>query len=58
MPRIFSDPAYARINEIILSTSTLSSPAMDCAAFAPTSANGYGIGYRILVCVSIAYLGP
>lgn len=50
LPAIFKDSNYKRINEIILSTSTLSSPALQAATFAPTSPNGYGIGYRIDVC--------
>ncbi|VDM02613.1 unnamed protein product [Schistocephalus solidus] len=47
LPSIFEDPNYQRINQIILSTSTLSSPALQGATFAPTDANGYGVGYLI-----------
>jgi carnitine O-palmitoyltransferase 2 len=42
---IFCDPAYARINHNILSTSTLQSPAIAAGGFAPVVADGYGIGY-------------
>ncbi|CRL04579.1 CLUMA_CG017648, isoform A [Clunio marinus] len=44
---IFKDPAYARINHNIISTSTLSSPALLAGGFGPVVKNGYGIGYSI-----------
>nr|VZI30119.1 unnamed protein product [Spirometra erinaceieuropaei] len=47
LPSIFEDPNYRKINQIILSTSTLSSPALQGATFAPTDSNGYGVGYLI-----------
>uniref|UniRef100_A0A5K3EXG6 Carn_acyltransf domain-containing protein n=2 Tax=Mesocestoides corti TaxID=53468 RepID=A0A5K3EXG6_MESCO len=47
LPQIFTDPNYARINDVILSTNTFSSPAVRIGAFAPTSPNGYGICYSI-----------
>ncbi|KAI8497228.1 Carnitine O-palmitoyltransferase 2, mitochondrial [Branchiostoma belcheri] len=46
-PAIFRDPAYAAINHIILSTSTLSSPAVHLGGFAPVVPDGFGIGYMI-----------
>ena len=44
LPEIFCDPAYALINHNILSTSTLSSPAVLLGGFAPVVQDGYGIG--------------
>lgn len=46
-PAIFEDPSYALINHNILSTSTLSSPALEAGGFGPVVQNGYGIGYNI-----------
>ncbi|CAK9831212.1 Carnitine O-palmitoyltransferase 2, mitochondrial [Anthophora retusa] len=46
-PAIFEDPAYDNINHNILSTSTLSDPAIYCGGFGPVVNNGYGIGYMI-----------
>ncbi|KOC68074.1 Carnitine O-palmitoyltransferase 2, mitochondrial, partial [Habropoda laboriosa] len=46
-PAIFEDPAYDNINNNILSTSTLSDPAIYCGGFGPVVNNGYGIGYMI-----------
>merc|ERR1712226_1091332 len=45
LPDIFTDPAYAAINHNILSTSTLSSPAVLIGGFAPVVPDGYGVGY-------------
>ncbi|XP_022107814.1 carnitine O-palmitoyltransferase 2, mitochondrial-like isoform X2 [Acanthaster planci] len=45
LPEMFTDPAYANINHIILSTSTLASPAVLIGGFAPVTPNGFGIGY-------------
>lgn len=45
--KIFEDPAYQKLNHIILSTSTLSSPAVIIGGFAPVVPDGYGIGYAI-----------
>ncbi|XP_076658046.1 carnitine palmitoyltransferase 2 [Halictus rubicundus] len=47
MPAIFKDPAYEYINKNVLSTSTLSSPAVLAGGFGPVIDNGYGIGYMI-----------
>ncbi|XP_072026451.1 carnitine O-palmitoyltransferase 2, mitochondrial-like isoform X2 [Amphiura filiformis] len=47
-PDIFTDPAYAAICHIIISTSTLSSPAVMAGGFAPVVPNGFGVGYGIL----------
>ena len=44
LPEIFRDPAYAKINHNILSTSTLSSPAIMYGGFGPVVPDGYGIG--------------
>lgn len=44
---LFNDPAYARINHNIISTSTLSSDALLAGGFGPVVKNGYGIGYNI-----------
>nr|XP_054752153.1 uncharacterized protein LOC129257779 [Lytechinus pictus] len=44
-PAIFADPAYSFINHIILSTSTLSEPAILIGGSAPVVPNGLGIGY-------------
>ncbi|XP_055349228.1 LOW QUALITY PROTEIN: carnitine O-palmitoyltransferase 2, mitochondrial-like [Paramacrobiotus metropolitanus] len=45
---IFTDPAYARMNHNILSTSTLQSPAIAAGGFAPVVADGYGLGYSCM----------
>ncbi|XP_055636894.1 carnitine O-palmitoyltransferase 2, mitochondrial [Toxorhynchites rutilus septentrionalis] len=59
LPCIFEDPAYAAINRNILSTSTLSSPALLAGGFGPVVKDGYGIGYNIqdgfLGCVITSY---
>ncbi|THD27700.1 Carnitine palmitoyltransferase II [Fasciola hepatica] len=47
MPDIFLDDSYAHINRIVLSTSTLSSPAFSLGGFGPTTPDGYGIGYAV-----------
>ena len=47
LPALYQDPAYAAINHNILSTSTLSSPAVELGGFAPVVPDGYGIGYVI-----------
>jgi len=44
---MFSHPAYARLNHIILSTSTLSDPAVLIGGFAAVVPDGFGIGYGI-----------
>ncbi|XP_059738231.1 carnitine O-palmitoyltransferase 2, mitochondrial isoform X3 [Bos taurus] len=47
MPELFLDPAYRQINHNILSTSTLSSPAVNIGCFAPVVPDGFGIGYSV-----------
>lgn len=46
-PSIFEDPAYGMVNYNILSTSTLSSPAIVAGAFGPVVPDGYGLAYAI-----------
>lgn len=47
VPDFYRDPAYQKINHVILSTSTLSSPAVKLGAFAPVVDDGLGIGYAV-----------
>nr|XP_053634509.1 carnitine O-palmitoyltransferase 2, mitochondrial-like isoform X2 [Cherax quadricarinatus]XP_053634510.1 carnitine O-palmitoyltransferase 2, mitochondrial-like isoform X2 [Cherax quadricarinatus] len=47
MPDLFIDPAYAKINHNILSTSTLPSAAISFGGFAPVVRDGFGVGYQI-----------
>ncbi|GAB0093404.1 carnitine O-palmitoyltransferase 2, mitochondrial [Sergentomyia squamirostris] len=47
LPELYRDQAYSQINHNILSTSTLSSPAIDIGGFGPVVGDGYGIGYQI-----------
>lgn len=44
LANIFEDPEYAHLNNIILSTSTLSSPAIFAGGFGPVVKDGLGIG--------------
>lgn len=44
---LYTDPAYAAINHNILSTSTLTSPAVSLGGFAPVVPDGFGVGYGI-----------
>lgn len=44
---IFDDPDYAYLNHIILSTSTLSSPAIYAGGFGPVEKDGLGVAYII-----------
>ncbi|KAM9762595.1 carnitine O-palmitoyltransferase 2, mitochondrial [Menidia menidia] len=44
---MYTDPAYAAINHNILSTSTLSSPAVSLGGFAPVVPDGFGVGYGV-----------
>ncbi|KAK2579173.1 hypothetical protein KPH14_002697 [Odynerus spinipes] len=46
-PAIFEDPSYDYLNHNVLSTSTLSSPAVIAGGFGPVVNDGYGIGYMI-----------
>lgn len=43
-PAIFQDEAYTRLSEIILSTSTLTSPNIQGGGFGPVGPKCYGIG--------------
>ncbi|KAM9848691.1 carnitine O-palmitoyltransferase 2, mitochondrial [Aulostomus maculatus] len=45
--RLYVDPAYAAINHNILSTSTLTSPAVSLGGFAPVVPDGFGVGYGV-----------
>lgn len=47
LPELYQDPAYQRINHNILSTSTLSSPAVSLGGFAPVVPDGFGIAYAV-----------
>ncbi|XP_075472465.1 carnitine O-palmitoyltransferase 2, mitochondrial [Ascaphus truei] len=47
LPEIFLDPAYAQINHNVLSTSTLTSPAVHFGGFAPVVSDGFGVGYNV-----------
>ncbi|KAK3539973.1 hypothetical protein QTP70_019626 [Hemibagrus guttatus] len=47
MPSLYQDPAYAAINHNILSTSTLTSPAVSLGGFAPVVPDGFGVGYGV-----------
>ena len=44
---IFEDPNHAKLNYIILSTSTLVSPALEVGGFAAVVPDGLGIGYAM-----------
>ncbi|XP_034736316.1 carnitine O-palmitoyltransferase 2, mitochondrial [Etheostoma cragini] len=44
---LYTDPAYAAINHNILSTSTLTSPAVNLGGFAPVVPDGFGVGYGV-----------
>jgi len=47
MPDIFADPAYTKLNHIIISTSTLGHPSVLIGGFAPVVPNGLGVGYGV-----------
>ncbi|XP_063057359.1 carnitine O-palmitoyltransferase 2, mitochondrial [Engraulis encrasicolus] len=47
LPELYQDPAYAAINHNILSTSTLTSPAVNLGGFAPVVPDGFGVGYGV-----------
>lgn len=42
---LYTDPAYANINHIVLSSSTLSSPILRTGGAAPVVPDGFGLGY-------------
>ncbi|XP_041861554.1 carnitine O-palmitoyltransferase 2, mitochondrial [Melanotaenia boesemani] len=44
---LYTDPSYAAINHNVLSTSTLTSPAVSLGGFAPVVPDGFGIGYGV-----------
>lgn len=44
---LYQDPAYTVINHNILSTSTLTSPAVNLGGFAPVVPDGFGVGYGV-----------
>ncbi|KAG8436884.1 hypothetical protein GDO86_007830 [Hymenochirus boettgeri] len=47
LPEIYQDVPYAQINHNILSTSTLTSPAVQLGGFAPVVPDGFGVGYGV-----------
>ncbi|KAM4721091.1 carnitine O-palmitoyltransferase 2, mitochondrial [Rhinophrynus dorsalis] len=47
MPEIYQDPSYIRLNHNVLSTSTLTSPAVQLGGFAPVVPDGFGVGYGV-----------
>ena len=47
LPAIFQDPAWYTMSNIILSTSTLPSPALKGGGFGPVGDDCYAIGYGI-----------
>ncbi|XP_052778976.1 carnitine O-palmitoyltransferase 2, mitochondrial-like isoform X2 [Mya arenaria] len=47
LPELYKDPAYNYINQITLSTSTLTSPAVVIGGFGAVTPNGYGVGYAV-----------
>ncbi|KAH8380078.1 hypothetical protein KR009_008835 [Drosophila setifemur] len=47
VPEIYETEAYRRINNNIISTSTLGSDALLAGSFGPVVKNGFGIGYSI-----------
>ncbi|KAI1892086.1 hypothetical protein AGOR_G00150350 [Albula goreensis] len=47
LPSLYQDPAYSAINHNILSTSTLTSPAVSLGGFAPVVPDGFGVGYGV-----------
>ncbi|XP_030741922.1 carnitine O-palmitoyltransferase 2, mitochondrial [Echinops telfairi] len=47
LPELYLDPAYGVMNHNILSTSTLSSPAVNMGGFGPVVPDGFGIAYSV-----------
>uniref|UniRef100_A0ABM5G7V3 Carnitine O-palmitoyltransferase 2, mitochondrial n=1 Tax=Pogona vitticeps TaxID=103695 RepID=A0ABM5G7V3_9SAUR len=47
LPDFYQDQAYAQINHNIISTSTLSSPAVQMGGFGPVVPDGFGIAYAV-----------
>uniref|UniRef100_A0A8D2JFK3 Choline/carnitine acyltransferase domain-containing protein n=1 Tax=Varanus komodoensis TaxID=61221 RepID=A0A8D2JFK3_VARKO len=60
IPNFYNDEAYKSINHIIISTSTLSSPAIHHGGFGPVVPDGFGIGYNVfdtwIGCIITSYL--
>uniref|UniRef100_A0A3Q4AUU3 Choline/carnitine acyltransferase domain-containing protein n=2 Tax=Mola mola TaxID=94237 RepID=A0A3Q4AUU3_MOLML len=56
---MFRDPAYAAMNHNVLSTSTLTSPALGITLFAPEVSDGFGVAYNVhdnrIVCSVTSY---
>ena len=44
----FEDAGYVKLNNIILSTSTLDAKSVLFGGFAPVNPDSYGAGYRVL----------
>ncbi|KAJ6662498.1 hypothetical protein lerEdw1_011634 [Lerista edwardsae] len=47
LPSLYQDQAYEQINHNILSTSTLSSPAVNMGGFGPVVPDGFGVAYGV-----------
>ncbi|XP_063283278.1 carnitine O-palmitoyltransferase 2, mitochondrial-like [Pelobates fuscus] len=47
LPEFYQDPAYDQINYNVISTTTLTSPAIHLLGFAPPVADGFGISYSM-----------
>ena len=52
LDEFYTEENYAKLNHIILSTSTLSSPAVQIGGFCPVVPDGYGIGTLLVPCSS------
>nr|XP_033773163.1 carnitine O-palmitoyltransferase 2, mitochondrial isoform X2 [Geotrypetes seraphini] len=59
IPDLFQDEAYAQINHNILSTSTLTSPAVQFGGFGPVVTDGFGVAYgmhdNLMGCIVSSY---
>uniref|UniRef100_A0A6I8N4C2 Carnitine O-palmitoyltransferase 2, mitochondrial n=1 Tax=Ornithorhynchus anatinus TaxID=9258 RepID=A0A6I8N4C2_ORNAN len=47
LPEFFQDPAYVRLNHIILSTRAIASPLLKTGVVAPATPDGFGVVYSI-----------
>ncbi|KAA0198979.1 hypothetical protein HAZT_HAZT010761 [Hyalella azteca] len=47
LPALYRDPAYAKINHNVISTSTLPSNNISFGGFAPVVKDGFGVGYQM-----------
>jgi carnitine O-palmitoyltransferase 2 len=45
LPALYTDTAYTTLSNVVLSTSTLTSPALDGGGFGPVGPDCFGIGY-------------